>query len=154
VIKVVVDASVAIKWVIQEEGTHDAVTLLGLIAAAAPDFLMVECANILWKMVRRNQLSKREALLAAKILTTAEVELVHTRSLLEPAAAIAIELDHPAYDCMYLALAEANLWKYVTANERLVRKVHQPHRARLRDVVVPLSGALYKLGLTKREPDN
>ncbi len=147
--KVVVDASVAIKWVFQEEGTQQALALLGHVSLAAPDFLMVECANILWKMVRRTQLNKREALLAAQVLASADVELLPTRFLLERAVAIAIELDHPAYDCMYLALAKANDWRYVTADERSARKVRQARRSDFRDVIISLSEVSTKLRVGK-----
>ena len=46
-----------------------------------------------------------EALLAGKLLAHAEIELVAMRSLSGRAVALSIMLDHPAYDCLYLALA-------------------------------------------------
>lgn len=42
----VIDASIAIKWVIEEEGTNEALALRNQ-ALAAPDLLIAECANIL-----------------------------------------------------------------------------------------------------------
>ena len=58
----VIDASVAVKWVIEEEDTTQALALRGR-ALAAPDLLIAECANILWKKVRRNEFrSKRRRL--------------------------------------------------------------------------------------------
>ncbi len=143
--KVVVDASVAIKWVCQEEGTPEALALLGQTSLTAPDFLVVECANILWKMVKRGQLSKREALLGARILANADIELLPTRFLLERTATIAVDLDHPAYDCMYLALAEAYDWSYVTADERFARKVRESRLTEVRDVIISLSEAPTRL---------
>jgi predicted nucleic acid-binding protein len=44
----VVDASVALKWVIDEDGSEAAGALLLEEPLAAPDLLMVECANVLW----------------------------------------------------------------------------------------------------------
>jgi predicted nucleic acid-binding protein len=101
----VIDASIAVKWVVAEEGTPQAVALRRGTKLIAPELLVAECANILWKKVQRDELSKEEALLAARLLQAAEIELLPTRSLLEAATRIAIELDHPAYDCLYLALA-------------------------------------------------
>lgn len=147
--KIVVDASVAIKWVVGENGTPEAVTLLKHGGLAAPDLLTAECANILWKKVRRGELTKEAALLAARLLQRADVELLPTRALLEPAARIAIELDHPAYDCVYLALAVANGWKFVTAEDRFVRKLRQHRRTRLRDAVISLSQTPVELGTAK-----
>src|SRR5271156_1055309 len=75
-------------------------------ALAAPDLLIAECANILWKKVRRNELSEQEAAFAAGLLARADIELVAMRPYLETAVSIALALDHPAYDCIYIALAE------------------------------------------------
>ena len=119
----VIDASIAIKWVIEEEGTPQALTLRRNAKLLAPELLVAECANILWKKARRNELSREEALLAARLLQTAAIELVPTRSLLAAATRIAIELDHPAYDCLYLALAIENDCRFVTTDERFLRKL-------------------------------
>ena len=61
----VVDASVLIKWVMQEEGSDAAIRLIAGPTLSAPDLLMSECANILWKKVHREELTHEEAMLAA-----------------------------------------------------------------------------------------
>ena len=134
----VIDASIAIKWVIEEEGTSQALTLRRKAKLLAPELLVAECANILWKKARRNELSREEALLAARLLQTAAIELVPTRSLLAAATRIAIELDHPAYDCLYLALAIENGCRFVTADERFLRKLGG-RRSRFRAKAVSLT---------------
>ena len=50
---VIVDASVALKWVIEEDGSEAAGALLLEEPLAAPDLLIVECANVLWAKARR-----------------------------------------------------------------------------------------------------
>jgi len=117
----VIDASVAIKWVIDETGTTEALSLRRH-RLLAPDLLIAECANILWKKVRRKELSEDEALLAARLLARADIEFAPMRGLLEPATRLAVMLDHPAYDCAYLALAEARGCDFVTADAALWRK--------------------------------
>jgi predicted nucleic acid-binding protein len=139
----VIDASIAIKWVIEEEGTPQALTLRRKARLLAPELLVAECANILWKKARRNELSREEALLAARLLQTAAIELVPTRSLLAAATRIAIELDHPAYDCLYLALAIENDCRFVTADERFLRKLGG-RRSRFRAKAVLLTEAAGK----------
>ncbi len=119
----VIDASVAIKWVIEEPGTPAALALRGRFKLLAPELLVAECANILWKKVTRDELSAKEALLSARLLQTAGIELLPTGSLLETATSLAIELAHPAYDCLYLTLALEKNCRFVTADERLVRKL-------------------------------
>ena len=137
----VIDASIAVKWVVEEDGTPQALMLRQQAKLIAPDLLIAECANILWKKVQRNELSKEEALLAARLLQGAEIELLPTRPSMEAATRIAIELDHPAYDCVYLALAIDNGCKFVTADERLLRKLDQRRQQTLRARAISLTNA-------------
>ncbi|HMA73414.1 MAG TPA: type II toxin-antitoxin system VapC family toxin [Xanthobacteraceae bacterium] len=125
----VIDASIAVKWVIEEQGTPEALVLRRKAKLIAPELLVAECANVLCKKVQRNELTKEEALLAARLLQGAEIELLPMRSLFEAATRISIELNHPAYDCMYVALAVANECTFVTADERFLRKLGQGRRA-------------------------
>ena len=79
----VIDASVAIKWVIEEDGTKEALALRRQ-ALAAPDLLVAECANILRKKVRRKELSEPEAAFAAGLLARADVELAQCGLISRP----------------------------------------------------------------------
>ena len=88
-----------------------------------------------------DELSKAEALLAARLLQAAEIELLPTRSLWEAATRLAIELDHPAYDCLYLALAIASDCQFVTADQRFLRKLDQGRRRALRARATSLTEA-------------
>lgn len=119
----VVDASIAIKWVVEEEGTSNALAIRRQAKLLAPELLVAECANILWKKVQRRELLQDEANLAARLLQASEVELVTSRTLLEPSTRLAIEIDHPAYDCVYLSLAIQQDCPFVTADTRLLRKL-------------------------------
>jgi predicted nucleic acid-binding protein len=137
----VIDASIAIKWVIEEDGTPQALALRQRARLIAPELLVAECANILWKKVRRNELLKEEAILAARLLQGAEIELRPTRSLCEAAARLSIEIDHPAYDCVYLALAAENECQFVTADERFLRRLHRVRQRALRSRAISLADA-------------
>jgi len=141
----IIDASIAVKWVIEEKGTPEALTLRRQAKLLAPELLVAECANILWKKVQRDELSKEEAILAARLLQAAEIELLPTRSLLDAATRTAIELDHPAYDCLYLALAIERNCRFITADERFVRKLRERRRSRLRGAVITLTEAAHEL---------
>ena len=118
----VIDASVAIKWVVAEPGSEEALSLRRQ-RLVAPESLIPECANILWKKVRRAGLSAAEALLMARLLERSDVQLQPLRLLLEPATRLAIALDHPAYDCFYLALAQQMSLEFVTADAVLAGKL-------------------------------
>jgi len=91
--------------------------------------------------VQRGEISRDEAFLAARLLQAADVECLPTRPLLEMTTRIAIELDHPAYNSLYLALALERKCRLVTADERFVRKLRQDRRARFRGQVVGLREA-------------
>ena len=119
---VIVDASVAIKWLVAEDQA-DRADILHDHPLAVPDLLFAECANILWKKVRQRELNRDEAVLAAETLVQAELSVLSSRSYARAATAIAIELSHPAYDGLYLAIAEAGGLRLVTADERLLRRV-------------------------------
>lgn len=123
----VIDASVAVKWVVEESGTAEALAVRSWYRLIAPDLLAAECANILRKKVQRKELLLNEALLAARLLQSAEIELLPSRSHMEEATRMAVDLDHPVYDCLYLALAAEQQCPFVTADERLVKKIREKH---------------------------
>lgn len=134
----VVDASVVIKWVVQEEGSEEAVSLIDGPMLSAPDLLVPECTNILWKKVRRKELTREEALLAGELIVRADIEFVPTRALMSTALRLSLDLDHPAYDCMYLALAMERGDRFVTADTRFARIVQATGGAEMKNSVVEL----------------
>jgi len=137
----VIDASIAVKWVVEEDGTPEALAVRQKAKLIAPDLLIAECGNILWKKVKRSELVQREALLAARLLQGAEIELLPTRALCEAATRMALEINHPAYDCLYLALAVENGCQFVTADDHLVRKLAQSRQLSLRSRAILLRHA-------------
>ena len=138
----VIDASIAVKWVVEEHGTPEALALRQKAKLIAPELLVAECANILWKKVKREELLKQEALLAARLLQGAEIELLPTRSLFEAVTRMSIEINHPAYDCSSLALAVEKKCQLVSSDERLVRKLHQGRQHKLRGRAISLIEAV------------
>jgi predicted nucleic acid-binding protein len=72
---VVVNASVALKWVIEEDGSDAATELLLNEPLLAPDLLLVECANVLWAKTRRGVLTREFADAALWSILAAPIEL-------------------------------------------------------------------------------
>ncbi|WP_226951436.1 type II toxin-antitoxin system VapC family toxin [Rhizobium terrae] len=107
----------------------------------APDLILPECANILWKKVRRGELSATEARLAARLIEGSDLQLREMLPLFADSIELAVELGHPAYDCTYLALALQENLRFVAADESLVRKLRQNSGEKYRDLARLPSGA-------------
>jgi predicted nucleic acid-binding protein len=120
-VTVIVDASVALKWVIPEAGAEAARRLIAGEVLAAPDLLFVECANVLLVKARRGQLTPEDARAAMQAIESAPIRPVAIHPHAAAAQAIAFELQHPAYDCLYLAVALAERARLVTADEAFAR---------------------------------
>ncbi len=102
----VVDASVALKWLIQEEHSDAALRLRSRANdLLAPDLLSVEIANAMWMKFRREELSLAEARTGAEGGLRLPVLLQPARRLLDPAWNIATTYERSIYDSLYLALA-------------------------------------------------
>jgi predicted nucleic acid-binding protein len=131
----VLDASVVIKWVYSEELSQIAQSMRGQFRFMAPQLILAESANILWKKVTRREMNPDEAVLSAQLLARADVELVALTNLTETATRLAIEIGHPAYDCFYLALCLDRNLRMVTADDKLARKLAQSKSDRIPRVV-------------------
>ena len=116
--RAVIDASVALKWVLPENGS-EAAAALRTTMLHAPHLLLVECGNALWVRVRRNVLSAAEAKACFDLLSDAPVALAPDAELMPAALTLALELDQTVYDCLYLALAVKRDASLVTADRRL-----------------------------------
>lgn len=130
----VVDASVALKWVLNEPGHLKARSLVGSAHLLAPDFLILECANALWATARRKVISGPDAAIGLAKITAALVDLHPIATHVSAAQAIAFEIDRTVYDSIYIALALAQGAQVVTADEKFARAVecHSVYRSFIR----------------------
>ena len=122
--EVVVDASVAVKWFVDEPGTSAARDRLTAGAhLIAPDLVIAEVCNALWNRVCRGGIEEAQARMAVDLVARYFEELTPAASLRERAFAMAVELVHPIYDCFYLALAESRRTQVITADGRLLARL-------------------------------
>lgn len=117
---VVVDANVAVRWSIRDESSLAADRLLGNdVLAFAPDLVIPELANTLWKMERASEISAEQASRALMEIPRGFDRLFGTAAFFERAVEIARALKHPAYDCFYLALSERLKAPLITLDRKL-----------------------------------
>lgn len=124
---VVVDTSIAIKWVIDESDSETAEKILeewndreALILA--PALLAYEITNALYQRIRRSEISLERCKEALRgfALVGIEFDFSQDFSLSTRATELAILYNLPAtYDAHYLALAEREQCELWTADRRL-----------------------------------
>ena len=130
----IVDASVAVKWFVPEAGDAGAQRLLesgeNLIG---PFLIRVEVAAALARKARLNEIERGDAKAAAKLwiqsIRDGVIILVSEDRDLSRAFDLAIELNHPLQDCVYLALAERLGATLLTADRKFLAKARPSHPA-------------------------
>jgi len=133
-VTVIVDASVALKWVLDEDGSEVAAKLVLDELLAAPDFLVLECANVLWAKTRRGNLTRDGARRALAAIRTSPIQLFPAASYVADAQLLAFDLEQSVYDSLYLAVALAERAVLVTADRAFAQGVarHGAHASALR----------------------
>jgi predicted nucleic acid-binding protein len=125
-LRTIVDTSVAVKWYFEESGHAAADAILEAQIAGerdllAPDLVVPEFANVLWKKTRRGECSSDDAVAILDLWETDRPELVPSSELAARALALASALDHSVYDCLYLATAIELDAAFATADRQLAR---------------------------------
>ena len=120
----VIDASIACKWFFEENLSSEARSLAESDAVfSAPDIVLVECANAAWRRVLKQSIPKAQAQAFLNALPRWFESLVPSVQLHEAAFEMACALNHPVYDCLYLALARHRETRLVTADIAFVERV-------------------------------
>ena len=120
----VIDASVACKWFFEEPLSSEARSLAtSNTVFTAPDMILAECANVAWRRVRSRAAPQAQAQAFLKTLPHWFDSLTPSERLHETAFAMAVALNHSVYDCLYLALAEREQTRMVTADRVFFKRV-------------------------------
>lgn len=119
----IIDASVALKWMIDEPGSDLARALQSRSDLIAPALLHHELANALTKKVRKGELENSSELNGLLDEVGAIVVTLDDLPLIGRSLSLALQLGHSVYDCVYLALAEQLGQELVTADVKFLRKV-------------------------------
>lgn len=87
--------------------------------------MALETAHALWKKVKAGELDRKAADAGVDALAKI-VDRTYPASLLMSAAlALSYDLRHPIYDCLYLALAQVEQVRVLTADKRFVENASQ-----------------------------
>lgn len=117
---IVVDASIAAKWTFREEDSDRALAIAQRDEVlAAPSIIVAELSSVAWKRVRRGQWERSDASASVSIALGLLDVVVPAEALWEQALELAMETDHPVYDCFYLALAEREKAPLASADSRM-----------------------------------
>jgi predicted nucleic acid-binding protein len=123
---VVLDASVAVRWVVDEAGSDEAAALLERdVAWITPRLLLTEAASALRRKVADKALAPAAAAQSLDALLQAVadgvIRLIDDERVIAAALLLAISLQPTVPDCLYLALAERAGAAIATADDRLAR---------------------------------
>lgn len=125
----VIDASVALKWFLREEDSQGADALFDAFLASdiellAPDVLLLEVANTLWKQtVLLKKLHSEETVSIFHDFLTLPLNLQASNPLASQALEFALKYRHSIYDMLYCALALEYDCEFITADKVLVSKL-------------------------------
>lgn len=109
------------KWLIDEAGSDAANALRGH-DLVTPALLRIEAANVLRTLAAKGAVRADDAGALFDLLQEAPMDMVDPDDALEThALATALELGHPVYDCLYLALAERLDRTLITTDTRIFK---------------------------------
>ena len=126
---IVVDASLAVKWFLDEPHAAQAEEILKIYTGQmmVPDILLVEVTSALVRNANMVKSSRSNVLIALDRFERllADGDLVAHRSssaVVRQSASLAIDMGHPLKDCLYLALAMELGCDLVTCDARFAAK--------------------------------
>lgn len=116
----VIDASVAVKWFIDEDRAAAALKLRrSREELIAPDIVVFEVFSAVWAAVRKKRISREKLDEVAPLIPAVFSALIPATELYQTACRLASRYDHPIYDTLFLTLAQRESCALVTADERL-----------------------------------
>lgn len=124
--KRVVDASAAIKWYVPEIYEQEATRLLQSgDELHAPELILPEFGNIVWKKVSRGEITEKEGQKIVSEFSKAKLILHPHRQIIKSAFTGAMMTSQTVYDWTYMALALSLGCEFVTADERFYKALEK-----------------------------
>jgi len=118
--RLVLDASAAVRMVMRAEDADDLLTSIGTATVvAAPSLYASEIANALWKYVKAGRLDADTALERFEEAVNLIDEFTSDSGLATEALTEAVRYGHPVYDLLYAVLARRTGCVVLTLDRRL-----------------------------------
>ncbi|MCL5675711.1 MAG: type II toxin-antitoxin system VapC family toxin [Patescibacteria group bacterium] len=136
--KIIVDASLCLKWVFEEENSKLARELLkkkegNQLLFFAPNLWEYEIINALASAARRKKISSQKSQDFLKLLLNAKPETISVSELLNKCLLNCKKYDISGYDSAYVTLAKENKLVLVSSDDKLIAKVNN------KKIVIPLT---------------
>jgi predicted nucleic acid-binding protein len=130
---IVVDANVAVKWIIKQRLRHRALAVLRRSdVLVAPSLFVSEVTSAIWQYVRAGQIGGEQARQGLSAALDQITLLEEDAELAESALAVALELGYAPYAWFYLVAAIRRDALLVTADKRLVNRLAStPYKSRV-----------------------
>jgi predicted nucleic acid-binding protein len=132
---IVVDASVAVKWFLDELHSDQAAEVLSVNAGQlyVPDIMLIEVTSALVRNANMVKSSRPNILIALnrfeKMLGDGDIMARRSSGIaIRQSADVAIKLGHPLKGCIYLALAMELACPLITADIRFADKVREVYK--------------------------
>ena len=127
----VIDANVGLKWFIEEPRSSAARKILNKGASfIAPDIVIPDICNVVWKKVKNQEVTSVQGQAIVTNVSMIFDHIVPSSELAQRAFGLAVQFNHPVYDCLYLALAERESITLVTDDAKLVSVAKKAKLAR------------------------
>jgi predicted nucleic acid-binding protein len=122
----IVDSSVVLKWFVDEPQRELAAALLdGEDILIAPDLVLCEVTNALWRKARKGEVTPLQVAEAIHEMGSILVLRPVTPEMTESAFQIAQDIGHSVYDCLFLACAKLDEAELITADAKFLEKLTQ-----------------------------
>ncbi|MGN6683018.1 MAG: type II toxin-antitoxin system VapC family toxin [Devosia sp.] len=122
---IVVDASVAVRWLADEANSESALTLLKREDLVAPDLLAAEVGSALRRKEKDGELTHDQVVDGLRLIFDRVTLHPPTINSMIRAVEISATMGHPIYDCMYVGLAEALGGRFVSHDVELLKRVRR-----------------------------
>lgn len=124
----VMDTSALVKFVLPEDHSDAVRHLINRhqtsdLTLLAPDYILVESANVLWKYAQRNNLTSEEAAEALDLVQQTDIVLVPQTHLLADALRFAVAVNITVYDALFSVLAQREKAPLITADYPLAARL-------------------------------